>query len=139
MAKRYATPAEVRASCLPSSFDPPAVEDAEIQGVIDDQACFLSLDAWGDCASTASKYAAGHVLLLKHRELPGGGQQGMESANANGPASRTWAVSAVNADDSWWTQTPCGAAYLELRKAVYGVGVLILGVTPRTRRPLYGR
>lgn len=134
MAQRYATVAEVR-TCLPASFDAPAVTDAEIQGVIDDQACFLGLAAWGTCASTASKHAAAHVMLLKRRELAGGGQQGLESGNADGPASRSWAISPATADDSWWSATLCGAMYVELRKTVRGVGVLILGVTGRTARP----
>lgn len=134
MAQRYATVAEVRTK-LPGSFDAPAVSDAEIQNVIDDQRCFLGLAAWGDCASVASKYAAAHVVLLDHRELDGGGPQGAETANANGPASRSFAVSPVPAEDAYWAQTLCGHQYLELRKARLGVGVAILGVTARTARP----
>jgi hypothetical protein len=133
MPQRYATVAEVRTK-LPASFAAPAVEDSEIQGVIDDQVCFLGLLAWGSCASVGSKYAAAHVLLLTHPELPGGGQQGLETGNANGPASRSWAVTPASADDSWWSSSPCGAQYLELRKPVRGVGVLILGATSRTAR-----
>jgi hypothetical protein len=136
MAKRYATIAEVR-SKLPDSFADPAVTDDEIQGAIDDQACFLGLCAWGECASTGSKYAAAHQILLAHPELPGGGQQGLESGNADGPASRSWAVSPAAASDLWWSSSPCGLMYLELRKPIRGIGSLIIGATSRTARP-YG-
>jgi hypothetical protein len=134
MAQRYATVAEVRTK-LPALFAAPAVEDTEIQSVIDDQACFLGLVPWGDCASVASKYAAAHMVLLAHPELPEGGQKSPETANANGPASRSMAISALEADDLWWGLTPCGVQYLEMRKARLGVGVLVLGVTSRTARP----
>jgi len=134
MARRYATVDEVRTK-LPSSFDAPAVTDAEIQGVIDDQVCFLGLVAWGDCASVGSKYAAAHQILVTHPELPGGGQNAAETANADGPASRAMAVSAAAADDLWWALSPCGLMYLEIRKTIRGLGGIILGATSRTARP----
>jgi hypothetical protein len=134
MAQRYATVAEVRTK-LPSSFDAPAVADSEIQGVIDDQVCFLGLAAWGECASVGSKYAAAHVVLVTHPELAGGGPNAPESANADGPASRSMAISPANADDLWWALTPCGMQYIELRKPIRGLGALILGATSRTARP----
>jgi len=136
MAQRYATVAEVRAVLGPG-FDDPVVTDAQIQSAIDDQVCFIGLAWWGTCASVASKYAAAHCIALSPagQQAQGGGQAGLESGNANGPASRSWAISPASADDSWWASTWWGLKFLELRKAKRGTGVLILGATARTARP----
>jgi hypothetical protein len=134
MAQRYATVAEVR-GLLGSAFDAPAVSDAFIQSTIDDQVCFLGLEAWGDCASIGSKYAAAHVVAICNPKVPGGGQSGLVSSEADGPASRSFAISPATADDSWWSSTCWGPQYLMFRRQILSPGLLILGATSRTRRP----
>jgi hypothetical protein len=134
MAQRYATVDEVR-GLLGPAFDDPAVTDAQIQSVIDDQVCLLGLTAWGACASVGSKYLAAHCIALMHPEIQGGGQDGILAGEADGPANRSWAVSPVGAPDEFWGLTKWGLKYRELRKPVLGVGVLILGATSRTARP----
>lgn len=138
MAKRYATVAEVR-GLLGPAFDDPAVTDAQIQGIIDDQACLLSPAWWGNCLSIASKYAAAHCVAMspEGQLVFGGGQSGIIASEADGGASRSFAVTAASADDSWWALTKWGQYFIELRKAQRGKGILILGATSRTARP-YG-
>ena len=137
MAQRYATVDEVRAALGPA-FDAPAVTDAQIQTVLDEQFCLIGLVPWGECASVGSKYAAAHVIALSPagKAVPGGGQSGLENANANGPASRSWAVTAAPWSDAWWASSDWGLLYLEYRKPILGQGILILGATARTARPI---
>ena len=134
MAQRYATVDEVRA-LLGSAFDAPAVSDEFIQSVLDDQECFLSLDAWGQCASIGSKYAAAHVVSICNPQVAGGGQAGLVSSEADGPASRSFAITPASAEDSWWASTCWGNQYLMYRRQILSPGLLILGATARTRRP----
>lgn len=136
MAASYATVAEVRALLGPA-FDDPTVTDAQIQSILDDQACTMSVTAWGGCLSVGSKYAAAHCVAMSPagQAAAGGGQSGVIASEADGPANRSFAVTAGAADDAWWALTFWGLKYLELRKPVRGVGVLILGATSRTARP----
>jgi hypothetical protein len=138
VAARYATVDEVR-GLLGPAFDAPAVSDASIQEVIDDQSCLMALSWWGSCLSKGSKYAAAHCVLMdpKNAGILGAGQSGPLASEADGGASRSFAITAQDADDAWWSMTSYGLKYLEHRKAQLGKGVMILGVTSRTVRP-YG-
>jgi hypothetical protein len=136
VAARFATVAEVR-SVLGSAFDDPVVTDVQIQTAIDDLACVMSVTAWANCLSIGSKYAAAHCVAMSPagQAAQGGGQSGIIASEADGPASRSFAVTAASADDAYWASTWWGRKYLELRKSIRGIGVLILGATGRTRRP----
>jgi len=138
VAARYATVAEVR-SLLGSAFDAPVVSDATIQGILDDQVCLLGVGWWGSCLSIGSKYAAAHCVAMspEGQAAAGGGQSGAIASEADGPASRSFAVTAPPWSDAWWALTSWGLKYLEYRKSQRGKGVLLLGATSRTARP-YG-
>lgn len=136
MAQRYATVDEVR-TVLGSNFDDPVVTDAQIQSILDDQVCLLGLVPWGDCASVGSKYAAAHCVAMspEGQGAEGGGQSGLVSSEADGPASRSFAITSSVADDAFWASTAWGLKYLEFRKAIRGKGVIVLGRTSATARP----
>jgi len=135
MAARFATVAEVR-SLLGSSYDDPAVTDAQIQGILDDLGCIMNVCAWGECLSVGSKYAAAHWVALGPGKAAGiQPPPGVLAAMKDGPASVSFGVTAAPADDTWWAMSSWGLQYLEFRKTVRGVGPFVLGVTARTRRP----
>ncbi len=135
MAQRAATIAEVRLRLGPTTIwlDPP-ITDAVVQMYLDDTACFVS-SVFLDCQSEAHAYAAAHCVAGSPYA------QGLSlqaawfllvSAHANGPASRSFAVPALEAGDSPWNLSMWGRKFLEYRRQRHGIGSAVLARTSLT-------
>ncbi len=135
MAQRAATIAEVRLRLGPDTIwtDPP-ITDAVVQMYLDDTACFVS-SVFGGCQSMAHAYAAAHCvagstyaagILMQDAWL------GLLSGQANGPASRSWAVPAQDAGDLPWASSMWGRKFLEYRRKRWGKGSAVLCRTALT-------
>lgn len=136
MAQRAATIAEVRARLGPATvwLDPP-ITDAVVQMYLDDTACFIDPATWGACASIAHAYAAAHcvagspyaaTIAMEPEWL------GLLAGEANGPASRSWAVPAQGEGDLPWGSSMWGRKFLEYRRARWGAGSAVLARTGLT-------
>lgn len=134
MAQRYATIAEVRERLGPAFTDPP-ITDAVVQLYLDDTACFIDPAVWGHCASQAHAYAAAHCVAMSPDAAtiptpPGWGV--LETANANGPASRSFGVPDPPPGAGPWWLTGWGRKFLEYRTVRHGKGSAVLARTSRT-------
>jgi hypothetical protein len=136
VAQRAATIQEVRDRLGPAFTDPP-ITDAIVQLYLDDTACLISPAVWGECASTAHAYAAAHCVASSPYAAGiavGGGAGPIVAGEANGPASRSFAVPAAGAGDGVWSLTGWGRKFLEYRLARWGCGSATLARTSRSVR-----
>ena len=137
MASRAATIAEVRARLGPAYTDPPITDDV-VQTALDDVACLVSVLAFGDCTSQAQSLAAAACVAgspyAASIPVPEG-FGALVSAHANGPASRSFALPALEAADGDWALTWWGRKFLEFRRARWGLGSAQLARTSLTARP----
>ena len=136
MAQLAATILDVRARLGPAFTDPP-ITDEIVQLYLDDTACFVAPLVFGECASQAHAYAAAHCVASSPYAADIAVAEDMTkivSANANGPASRSFAVPAQDADDAVWALTYWGRKFLEYRKARWGIGSAVVARTGRTAR-----
>ena len=127
MAQRAATVAEVRLRLGPAFTDPP-ITDEVVNLYLGDTACFIS-SVFGDCQSQAHAYAAAHCVAMSPyaASIPGqAGWFGLLAGEANGPASRSWAVPAQDAGDLPWSGSMWGRKFLEYRRARWGKGSAVL-------------
>ena len=120
MAARYATAQEVLD--LPGISDPEATEAVELWLPITQH--MISLCAWGERASDGHRLLTAHFVLTTAGTAGDGNVQpdGIVSAQANGPASRSFAVAAPPPDDAELSTTSYGRAFLALRRVVAGRG-----------------
>ena len=131
MAQRPATIQEVRDRLGPAFVDPP-ITDAVVQMYLDDTACFVYPASWGSCASTAHAYAAAHCVASSPYAatiVAPGGAGPLVASQANGPASRSFAIPAQAVGDAPWSLTAWGRKFLEYRRARHGCGSAVLART----------
>lgn len=120
MAARYATVQEVLD--LPGISDPEATDAVTLWLPITQH--MISLCAWGERASDGHRLLTAHYVLATAGPTGSGvaSPDGIVSAEANGPASRSFAVAAPPAEDADLASTSFGRAYIALRKTVAGRG-----------------
>lgn len=133
MAQRAATIDDVRGRLGPAFTDPP-ITDVVVQLYLEDTACFVS-SVFGDCQSQAHAYAAAHCVAGSSyaATIPKDPAWfGLLAGEANGPASRSWAVPPQEAGDLPWGLSMWGRRFLEYRRARWGKGSALLARTSLT-------
>lgn len=123
MAARYATRADLIELCPELASLAPTLVDPYLlvgQGLI-------GLSRWGERASQGHAFLTAHLLVTTTSAAAaaaGVGGAGQLTAEANGPASRSFA--AAEPTDSELGSTGYGRAYMLLRRAVLGRGTAIV-------------
>lgn len=119
MAQRYATAAEVTGA---SGVAPElAVLSADVVATwMSIAQAFVGLAEWADRASVGHALISAHLLSLTPEAAAAGvgSIDGILASEANGPASRSFAVPAPSADDAAFAGTRYGKLWAELRRIV---------------------
>lgn len=101
------------------------------QAALDSMACMFTDCIWQEACNLllAHVHATAH-LLISNQKVAGsdGGKTGDDREVASmsmGPVSKSWvtAGNAGSASDQWWSTTPAGRAFLDLRDALGPVPV----------------
>ena len=129
MASRYATTQEVLD--LPGIVDPDATVTINLWLPITQ--LMIALCTWGRYSSDAHRFLTAHFLLSTAGPagdgvITPGAMAAVVSAEANGPASRSFAVSTATPlpSDGDLAATQYGRAYLQLRRIIAGRGSVVV-------------
>lgn len=92
------------------------------QKALDQQACLFDChELWGCSLTIAHVHATAHLLWANTKAAGTDGGKGGDdrevASMSMGPVSKSWVTAgASGGDDTWWTTTPAGRAYLQLRE-----------------------
>jgi hypothetical protein len=127
MAQRHATVSDITA-LFPATA---GADSAVLEAWLDATEPLISLAVWGTIASQAHACLAAHNAAVAgaFAGVPGApGEVGIVSAEANGPASRSFSVVSPSgsADEGLYLSTPYGRKFVEFRRQIIGRGVAII-------------
>ena len=114
--------------CYPE-FD--TVADPTVQVWIDKTVNYLCPDSWGDCYEDAALARTAHTLALSQQRVASaqesngatvipGGSGAIQSASVDGVSTSfasTGASTSERNSDAWYSQTPYGQEFLQLRES----------------------